>query len=90
MKPPAAGIQPIPPEAVASSMAGINRLQTEAAIITPAAKPRKILWIKAFTVLRKKKTIDAPKAVIKKVKPVPSIADTTGGIVSPPYIVSYL
>ena len=41
--PPTAGIQPIPPFALASSIAGIKRLHTDAAIITPAAKPRKIL-----------------------------------------------
>ena len=46
--PPAAGSHPAKPCSSACSIAGINKLQTEAAIITPAANPRKIRWILAL------------------------------------------
>ena len=77
-KPPAAGTQPGrgPPSAI--SMAGISSDQTEAAIITPAANPRKLRWNSSPACLRKKKTIPAPAAVARKVKPVPSSASKTG------------
>ena len=70
-KPPTPGSQPGRPEASASSMAGMSRLHTEAAIITPAAKPRKIRWMDALSCFRNRKTMAAPRVVIKKVKPVP-------------------
>ena len=76
-KPPAAGIQPTFPAASASSMAGMRRLHTEAAIITPAAKPRKTRWKFRLTVLRKKKTRAAPRVVMRKVKPVPPAAQSS-------------
>ena len=84
-KPPAAGSQPGTPWLSASSMAGISRLHTEAATITPAAKPRKIRWAPSVTRLRKKKTIEAPRTVIKQVKPVPAAAHSTGCIPTPPH-----
>ena len=72
--PPAAGIQPMCPAACASSIAGISRLQTEAAIITPAAKPINTFCTPPVICLRKKNTIAAPSVVIKNVKPVPADA----------------
>ena len=72
--PPAAGIQPMCPAASASEIAGIKRLQTEAAIITPAANPRKIFCAPPLICLRKRNTIAAPSVVIKNVKPVPAEA----------------
>ena len=45
-----------------------------AAIITPAANPRKIRWTVGSGRLRKKNTVAAPRAVIKKVKPLPPAA----------------
>lgn len=42
-----------------------------AAIITPAAKPSIIRWRLGEIWLRNKKSMAAPKAVIRKVKPVP-------------------
>ena len=83
--PPAAGSQPGTPRLSASSMAGISRLHTEAATITPAAKPRKIRWAPAVTRLRKKNTMAAPRAVIKQVNPVPPAAHSTGSIEIPPF-----
>ena len=73
-KPPAAGTQPMPPAASASSMAGMSRLHTDAAIITPAANPRKIRCMASPDRRRRKNTIAAPSDVIKKVKPVPAAA----------------
>ena len=73
-KPPAAGIQPIPPAASASSMAGISSDQTDAAIITPAAKPKKIRCAPAPAFFRNKNTTAAPSVVIRNVKPVPPAA----------------
>ena len=72
-------------------MAGINKLQTLAAIMTPAANPRKIDCTFAFISLRKKKTIAAPKVVIRKVKPVPSAANRYGFVISiiTPHFITY-
>ena len=73
-KPPAAGIHPGQPAASASSIAGMSRDQTEAAVIIPAAKPRKIRCIPAVVPFLKNKTTEAPKVVIRKVNPVPPAA----------------
>ena len=72
--PPAAGTHPTMPMASASSMAGIRRLHMLAAIITPAAKPSMIRCSPAPAVRRKRKTVAAPRVVIKKVKPLPPAA----------------
>ena len=49
------------------------RLQTEAAIMTPAAKPRERVSASAVSFSgRKKKTTAAPTVVQRKVKPVQS------------------
>ena len=67
-------------------MAGINSDHTEAATITPAANPRKILCTDALTSLRKKKTTDAPSVVIKNVNPVPPAAHNKDVlIIKPPF-----
>ncbi len=87
-KPPAAGSHPGRPLLSASSMAGMSRLHTAAATMTPAAKPRKIRWAPADTRLRKKNTIEAPRAVIRQVKPVPPAAHSTGCIEPPPFVKS--
>jgi hypothetical protein len=55
-------------------MAGINSDHTEAAIITPAAKPRKALCTFFPISFLKMNTTLAPRAVIKKVNPVPAAA----------------
>ena len=70
-EPPAAGSQPGRPNSWAFSMAGMSRDHMLAAIITPAAKPSMIRWRLGEIWLRNKKTMAAPKAVIRKVKPVP-------------------
>jgi hypothetical protein len=59
-------------------MAGISRDQTEAAIMTPPAKPKNNLRTSADISLRKKNTTAAPSAVIKNVPPVPRSANKTG------------
>ena len=74
--PPAAGSQPGMPDPSAWSMAGISRLHTEAAIITPAANPRKMRCTSALILFLKKKTRAAPRVVIRKVKPVPPAAQS--------------
>ena len=45
-----------------------------AAIITPAANPRKIRWTVGSGRLRKKNTVAAPRAVSRAVNPVPPAA----------------
>ena len=47
-------------------MAGMMRLQTEAATMTPAAKPVSIRWSRRFMAPRMKKTIALPKTVPTK------------------------
>lgn len=54
--------------------AGIRSDHILAAIITPAAKPSMIRCSRALAVRRKRKTVAAPRAVIKKVKPLPPAA----------------
>ena len=73
-KPPAAGIHPMPPAFSASLIAGISRDHTDAAIITPAANPRKTLCIFILISPRNRNTIAAPSVVIRNVKPVPPAA----------------
>ena len=63
---PAAGSQPVPPAACDCSMAGIRSDHILAAIITPAAKPSMIRCSPALAVRRKRKTVAAPRAVIKR------------------------
>ena len=62
-------------------MAGSSRLNTDAAVITPAANPRKIRCILPLTLLRNKNTREAPKAVIKKVNPVAAAAQSRDVII---------
>ena len=80
-KPPPAGSHSGIPSSFACSMLGIKRLQTEAAIITPAAKPRKADCIPCFISLRIKKIVAAPRAVIKNVNPVPIAASIYGFVI---------
>ena len=47
-------------------MAGMSRLQTEAAVMMPAANPPSALTVRRPMLLRKKKTQAAPSAVPKK------------------------
>ena len=64
-KPPAAGpkAQAPSPAASACSMAGMSRLQTEAAVITPAAKPASTRCTPCPSCRRMNKTHPAPSAV---------------------------
>ncbi|MNN83287.1 hypothetical protein D3C81_2003130 [compost metagenome] len=66
-------------------MAGMRRLHTDAAIITPAAKPRNIFCTFPLMVLWKRKTIAAPRVVIRKVKPVPLAAQINDSAIFSPY-----
>ena len=84
IKPPAAGIQPICPLASASSIAGMRRDHTDAAIMTPAANPKKTLCIFSCMSFFKKKTVAAPRAVIKNVNPVPPAAHFKASIYPTP------
>ena len=73
--PAAAGSQPgNRPSPSAWSMAGSSRLHTEAAVITPAAKPSMARWNRGFGSPERKNTVAAPRVVIKKVNPVPRAA----------------
>lgn len=72
--PAAAGSQPGTPKSADCSMAGSSRLQTLAAVITPAAKPSMVRWNWGRGSSTKKNTTAAPKVVIRKVKPVPKAA----------------
>ena len=72
--PAAAGSQPGTPKSADCSMAGSSRLQTLAAVITPAAKPSIVRWNWGRGSSTKKNTTAAPKVVIRKVKPVPKAA----------------
>ena len=62
------------PAARVRSTAGIIMLHTEAASITPAAKPIMTAWSRSFISPAKKNTTAAPSVVIKNIKPVPSEA----------------
>mgnify|MGYP005769927803 CR=1 FL=1 len=72
--PPAAGSQPAMPWACASSIAGMSSDHILAAIMTPAGKPSRTRCREREVRLRDKKTIAAPRAVIRAVKPVPPAA----------------
>ena len=65
-KPDAAGSQAIRPCASAISMAGIRRDHTDAAIITPAAKPSITCSSRVFILAFRKNTMAAPTAVPRK------------------------
>ena len=54
----------------------------EAAIITPAANPKKIRWIDALISFLKKNTVAEPMLVIKNVNPVPAIAHKIACVIS--------
>ena len=56
-----AGIHPIVPWLSAISIDGIIKDQTDAAIITPAANPKKTFWTFVLTFFLKIKTTAAPK-----------------------------
>ena len=86
--PPAAGIQPIPPAASASSIAGLSRLQIDAAIITPAAKPRQMRCARTLASLRKKNTNAEPSAAHQERKPRPQPLPTNSGCISFSLLVS--
>ncbi len=62
-KPTAGGSQPIRPSSSDLSMAGSRSDQTEAAIITPAAKPVKIFCIAGRICPRIRYTMAAPDTV---------------------------
>ena len=62
-KPTAAGTKANLPRPSDCSMAGISRLHTEAATITPAAKPVSIRWTRSPRLRRMKNTQQAPKVV---------------------------
>ena len=55
-------------------MAGSSKLHTEAAVITPPAKPSIAFWFPGFGSPDTKNTAAAPRTVIKKVNPVPAAA----------------
>ena len=55
-------------------MAGISSDHTEAAIITPAAKPRNTFCVTADISFLKKNTMAAPSTVARQVAPVPMAA----------------
>ena len=62
-KPAAAGTNDHFPIALDSSMAGISRLQTEAATITPAAKPVSARCTRSLSLFLIKNTHAAPRDV---------------------------
>ena len=64
--PTAAGIQLILPIGSDSSNEGIISDQTDAATITPAAKPRSALCIRDDTLWRASNTVEAPITVPRK------------------------
>ena len=73
-KPPPTGSKMLLPASSAISMAGMSSDHTDAAIITPAAKPRNtfcMVWDISFL---KKNTMPAPSTVARQVKPVPRAA----------------
>ena len=59
----AAGSQLRRPISSDSSIDGIMSDHTEAATITPAAKPMKIFWVRSSDLLRVKSTVEAPTSV---------------------------
>gem|GEM_PF-2395455 len=89
INPPAAASHPVCPPASASSIAGISRLHTEAAIMTPAANPRNTFCTLPLMVLLKRNTIAAPSAVIEKVNPVPATAHNNASAMSYPSLQAF-
>ena len=82
--PPAAGIQPIWPASSARSMAGMSSDHTEAAIMTPAAKPKNTRWSSMLLRLRNRNTDAAPSVVMRNVNPVPAAAHKSAVCMRPP------
>lgn len=74
---PADGKQNIFPLRFQLLYCGKSREKTEAAVMTPAANPRKIRCIAADISFLKKNIIAAPSAVARKVAPVPMSAKTS-------------
>lgn len=70
--PPPTGRMGLCPASRAMSIAGMSRDHTAAAVMTPAAKPRKTFCVLEDMSFRKKKTMAAPITVARQVKPVPS------------------
>ena len=64
--PTAAGKKAHLPSASACSMAGISRLHTDAATMTPAAKPVRLRWSRSPSARFMKKTQAAPSVVPRK------------------------
>ena len=75
--PPAAGSQPGWPASSACSMAGMSSDHTDAAIMTPAAKPKNTRWSSMLSRLRNRKTEAAPSVVMEKVNAVPHAAQSS-------------
>ena len=85
--PAAAGTHPgRTPPAFTCSMAGISRLQTEAAVMTPAANPSTAFWNHTSAIPEPINTVAAPNTVIRNVKPVPAAAHPSDCSISiPPF-----
>ena len=64
--PTTAGTKASCPMASDCSMAGIRRLQTDAATMTPAAKPVRLLCTISFSCPLRKNTMAAPREVPRK------------------------
>ena len=62
-KPAAAGKNASLPRSAACSIAGISKLHTDAATITPAAKPVRVRWMPSRKAFFKKNTQPAPRLV---------------------------
>ena len=77
INPPPTGTSGLFPWVSAISMAGSSKDQTDAAIITPAAKPKKIFCVLSDISFLKKNTMPAPKTVARHVKPVPKRANNS-------------
>ncbi len=69
--PATAGRKASCPRCSASSMAGISRLQTDAATMTPAAKPVRDLCTAGGSALRMTNTQAAPRTVPRKGSRIP-------------------
>ena len=70
-KPPATGQMTFLPSASNCSMAGKSNEKTAAAVMTPAANPKKICCVFCDMSFRKKNTVAAPSTVARQVAPVP-------------------
>ena len=89
MKPAAAGSQPVTFCCSASSMAGMMSDQTEAAIMTPEAKPRSSFWIPGLTSPFRKKTKQEPRAVPRKGMSMPRAVLRVSSMIRPPFNSDY-